>query len=256
MRRVGCANWGIAALSVLVVLVCGCLGKPIGYADYPEVLQRLGALVANDLYNMFSLESYGGATFPAEQQTCRVGADNDRETCQYLNLKITNFNFTSEEVSSMPQILLVGGFFGDDSVGTTALLELAEYLVRFKDQNQHILNSMVLHVIPVANPLGFSDKNANENNIVTITDFPFYYSETSGSGNTGPCMTSNSARFINEVIRKVQFTSAILLSQSSADLTKLSRILGITKLSQCLCNQERTRSTLLTNLGCCESQSR
>ena len=152
--------------------------------------------------------------------------NGNTQKCQYLQLRVTNFNKTAEEISRLPQVLITAGFIGSDRIGSTAVLEFAEEIMENVRSLNSMLNSIVLYLVPVSNPIGFSRGQSNDNGAVPTCDFPLFYIHQGTAG--GSCLSSESSRFINEIIRKSMISAAIVIGVSTTTLTKLSKYLALT----------------------------
>ena len=72
-------------------------------------------------------------------------------------------------------MLIAAGFIGSDRIGSTGVLEYAEEIMENVRTLNSMLNSLVLHLIPVSNPIGFSRGQSEDNGAAPVSDFPLFY---------------------------------------------------------------------------------
>ncbi len=227
-------------LNILLLLNSTVNARQYTYLSYSQIIQRMGQMNAQDKYNIIDIEEVQNLT----TASC-VADGGSNEPCRFTSMKITNFNKTSEEIARLPQVLMIAGFFGKDRIGSTSILEFAEDILLNVESFRPILNSIMLILVPIANPIGFSRGESTENGITTATDFPLYYSENLPTGN---CFSTSSSRFVNEIIRNSLISTAFVISASSTDLTKLSKV-KLTQAIRSLSSMSLKRVTILTGNG-------
>jgi len=166
--------------------------------SYSEVLGKIKNLTANDSHNIFRVE-FGEKIYQDFPKTvCRVDNSNVDEPCQYPILKITNWDQKPEDIKKLPQVLLMAGIHGNETVGTYAVTELAEYIQNNYHKFRQVLNARMIIIIPFVNPNGFSHTQREEKQVETgrswdpNRDFPY--------DNTD-CMNTSTGRFLDQLFR-------------------------------------------------------
>lgn len=205
------------ALIILGTLcVAGVLSRAYEYLMYSQIFERIKVLNALDPHNIISPElqqvPYGG--------DCIIDNIGTKEPCKYMVVKVTNYNKTGEEIATLPQILIVGGFFGTDRLSPTSIVETMQNMIDNLEEYRNILNSAVLLFVPVASPGAYSTRQYQESDVTTVTDYPLFYNN---DASPAPCMKSRSARFLTSLLKSNLISTAMVLSVSSSDMTKLTR---------------------------------
>lgn len=165
---------------------------------YSEILGKLKMLTKEDSHNIFRLE-FGEKIYKDFPRTlCKVDHSNTEEPCQYPILKMTNWDQPMEKIASLPQVLLMAGIHGNETVGSYAMTELAEYIQKNHRSFRHMLNSRMIIILPFVNPQGFSHTQREESHVNTAKlwdpnrDFPY--------DNTA-CMNTAVGRFLDQLFR-------------------------------------------------------
>lgn len=119
---------------------------------YPEVIKRLQAAAANypeTVRSFDAMKKYKDFLLP---NTCQ-----DDELCRHYVLKITNWKSSEEVINKRPHMLLIGSMHGNEIIGTNMLTYLAEILGKNRNREDvwDVLNSLMIIMIPMANPQGF-----------------------------------------------------------------------------------------------------
>jgi Zinc carboxypeptidase len=133
----------------------------------------------------------------------------------------------SESSKNLPGVLLSGALHGDERVGPTAVVEMAQIVLRaaaceanlrescrasllamgIKDRDRRWLARLVttrrLVIVPTANALGYDRNQREEGEVDVNRDFPFDVLDSRD------CMRSVAARSLNELFRDDQFQMAV-----------------------------------------------
>lgn len=165
---------------------------------YSEVLAKFKFLTTNDSHNIFRLE-FGEKLYKDFPKTaCKVDSGAKDEPCQYPILKITNWDQPLEKIRKLPQVLLMAGIHGNETVGTYALAELAGYIQNHHNGFKHLINSRMIIIIPFVNPQGFSHTQREETQLETKKSFDpnrdFPYDNTD-------CFNTSTGRFLDQIFR-------------------------------------------------------
>jgi hypothetical protein len=218
-----CASALVAfAAAVSAAPVIPPLGNvPITYAGYASIVQRLQALAtaAPQLVRVWNAQDEYGVASPGSCYT----ADNGRAPCGHWFIALTNRTSMAEEgrvvqsrhVRDRPQVFLSGNLHGNEIVGPTTLITLAESLVHWYQHGgldgagnawvRRLLDTRVLVMLPVTNPLGYDTRPEpvrEENGVDPNRDFPYNVAPSA-------CMVTTAARAVNEAWRAHLFQMSI-----------------------------------------------
>lgn len=139
-------------LLLTVSTLCDTSQKYYKKLKYEEVVQRIEAAVIEypESIQMFdAMEKYSKYL---SKNTC-----SEDKVCKHYVLKITNWKSPIEEINKRPQMLLVGSMHGNEVVGTNVLTYLTEVIGKQRNREDiwDMLNSLMIVMIPMANPQGF-----------------------------------------------------------------------------------------------------
>jgi hypothetical protein len=189
---------------------------PIRYASYAQIVARLHALEASapSLVRVWDAQSEYGVASPG---SC-YAVDGGATPCKHWFVALTNETtlargdgrgVRSAAGRDRPQVFLSGNLHGDEVVGPTTLITLAETLVRLYVAGhpwvRRLLDTRLVVMIPVTNPRGYDTKPLpvrEENGIDPNRDFPY-------NVDGGLCMRTAAARAVNEVWREHVFQMAL-----------------------------------------------
>jgi hypothetical protein len=145
--------------------------------------------------------------------------------CRHYFVAITNRTSAGERWSAQsparaerPQVFFSGNLHGDEWVGPVTLLTLAELLVAaaepsspaFNPWLSRLVNTRVVVLLVVSNPLGYHHMDRLENGVDPNRDFPFEQPD---------CMRSVTARAINECWRESLFQLAVTFHGGQHSIT-------------------------------------
>ena len=125
--------------------------------------------------------------------------------CSFPVIELTNFNNGLEHISSLPTILLISGFSGEDLLSINLLIAFA-HLMRHKDGGPidpvYLLNNFRFLIVPMANPNGVYNKGPFEHNsnigkrLQPLKDFDIY------KPRLGRCFESFSSKVLYRLFRE------------------------------------------------------
>jgi hypothetical protein len=192
---------------------------PIAYASYWQMVERMQRLAATAprYVRLWSAQQRYGLASPGEC-TDAAGASTP---CTHWVMEITDFDGAANataagagpdsvlpgDLAHRPQVFLSGNLHGDEQVGPMTLISLAEHMVAVLGGGAspwiaRLAATRRLLVMPMTNPLGYARIVRTENGMDPNRDFPF-------NQDPAHCMTTLTARAINEVWRDNLVTSAI-----------------------------------------------
>ncbi|XP_053989628.1 uncharacterized protein LOC128882083 isoform X2 [Hylaeus volcanicus] len=177
--------------------------EDINYSEAWETLKLLErtypSLVtirkAEDIYG----KKYPGKLFNDSKLMC------GEKRCETPIVRLTVKENITQEVTRKPQVLLLGGFGGENTEGTAAIITYISMLCRYYERIPtltHILKTRDLWLLPFPNSWGLYHRNDTELGIDPIFDFPYKV------GNGG-CFRTKTARIINELVSENLFQIVI-----------------------------------------------
>lgn len=173
--------------------------KYINYESYMALLTRLKVLRLNG--NVFKL-SDGFETYSINPRP-KCGLLS-QFTCKNPIIEIANFNKGDQFVKTLPILLLIGGFHGDETVGTNVLY----YLIDLFEKNylkdpfySNLLDNVRIMLLPMANVNGIyhqtrEEKSETQGYLDPNRDFPF---DTAAGIK---CFKTSTALLIDAIFRK------------------------------------------------------
>ena len=180
--------------------------KPYKNLSYRQVVEKIA--IATKTYPE-TIQSFNAAE-RFKSKLNKNYCDNNREICKHPVVITTNFKSSLEEITRRPTMLLVGSMHGNEIVGTNTITYFIEKLGELRTKNTEVwdlLNKVLIVMIPMANPNGFSGKYREEIRdgawVDPNRDFP--YDPKGGN----KCMKTNIARVISEVVKKIISVTAI-----------------------------------------------
>ena len=171
----------------------------INYDSYMSLLERLKHSQLNQSIFRFTdgFENYSIQPRP------KCGKNN-HFTCRNPVFEIANFQKGNEFVQTLPTVLLIGGFHGDEVVGSNALFYLIDLIEKNHTKDPYLmllLENVRILILPMANVNGFyfgereetlkSGGKADPNR-----DFPF------NLVGRGQCFRTSTALLIDAIFRR------------------------------------------------------
>jgi hypothetical protein len=135
--------------------------------------------------------------------------------CENLIVFMTDFNTMTID---RPQIYISGLLHGDEVIGATTLTELAIYFCKNSQKEpwvEELLKRRLFVFTPFTNAYGYANGHRedfieyNDNKVSTFDpnrDFPYFQGN---NNSTDSCMTTITARTVNELFREHLFIQAI-----------------------------------------------
>jgi len=186
--------------------------------DFTEASARLEALAKArpDLVELTTAED----EFNIPADTC-----GDTK-CPIYILKIGK-EADPQKSRQTPEVFISGALHGDEMVGPTMSVELAQFLVDNYDTDEsikYLVDTRNVYIMPFANCIGFCQKTRDENGIDPNRDFPYDRStaapadETGAELEEGKCLQTKAARAINSLFREHQFLLSLSVHAGNRSL--------------------------------------
>ena len=149
------------------------------YVNYDDFMRLLETIKSSDLNNDIFQISDGFERYSIyPRPTCNTMTS---AVCKNPIIEIGNFNRGEDFVKSLPTLLLIGGFHGNEVIGTNVLYYLIELFMKNYKTNvyfHNLLDSVHIVLLPMSNVNGFFHTKREETSNENISydpnrDFPF-----------------------------------------------------------------------------------
>jgi hypothetical protein len=186
----------------LTIALSSILAENYTSVNYAKVIRMVDNLKKSPLYDKLFKVMDGFQTYKINQiPMC------GEHPCQNPVVEVTDFTQGEEVVRSLPIVLLVAGFHGDEIVGTNALYYLIKFINSYyinRSDLKSLLMNVRLVIAPMINVNGFYNfKRAETINTKKSSteedpnrDFPYDQPE----GNK--CFVTSTARLLNAIFRE------------------------------------------------------
>lgn len=176
------------------------------YLDYSDIIHKIEELSRKHpqlLKITYAQEKFSGIA----NRKCEFKKESSEKAqyiaCKYPIIELTNFAKPAEVISGLPQSLVVAGVNGKEIQGPSAMIAWLEYILKNKEENQILFNSMMIILVPFINPVGLTNKESGEFSYEINTDFPL-------DSLTDFCFSTSGARVLNEIYRNYLISSSLI----------------------------------------------